>query len=101
MAGDWISHTHQSQDPKRTIKIAAMIRHASARDGCLCQVWSAANEHSVDGKLLGNLRRIHRRLTATEGVRRGVRGRRVADRRTGWGASPILTATTVTARRHG
>lgn len=68
MAGDWIPIRINLRTDPRTIKIAAMIRRTPQHAmGCLCQVWSAANEHSIDGKLLGYTPESIDELTATKG----------------------------------
>lgn len=68
MAGDWIPIRINLRTDPRTIKIATMIRRTPQHAiGCLVQVWSAANEHSTDGKLLGYTLDSIDELTATKG----------------------------------
>lgn len=68
MAGDWIPIRINLRTDPRTIKIAAMIRRTPQHAiGCLVQAWSAANEHSTDGKLLGYTLDSLDELTATKG----------------------------------
>ncbi len=68
MAGDWIPIRINLRTDPRTIKIAAMIRRTPQHAiGCLVQAWSAANEHSTDGKLAGYTLDSIDELTATKG----------------------------------
>jgi len=54
MAGDWIPiRINLSTDP-RTVAIAARVRkHVLHTVGALSVVWGAANEHTIDGRLMG------------------------------------------------
>lgn len=54
MAGDWIPIRINLRTDPRVVTMAALLKRSPQHImGCLCQVWSAANEHTVDGKLKG------------------------------------------------
>lgn len=54
MAGDWIPIRINLRTDPRVVTMAALLKRSPQHImGCLCQVWSAANEHTIDGKLKG------------------------------------------------